>query len=62
MKRLMENQNKSSFVQWIVPFAVPMVVVLLILFSFSVRSNAKAEESIAEEMMMAAQRYREKRV
>lgn len=59
MKRLMENQNKSSFVQWIVPFAVPMVVVLLILFSFSVRSNARAEEAIAEEMMMAAQRYRE---
>lgn len=59
MKRLVENQNKSSFLHWIIPFAVPMVVVLIILFNFSVRSNAKAEESVMEEMAMTAQRYTE---
>lgn len=59
MKRLVENQNKSSFLHWIIPFAVPMVVVLIILFNFSVRSNAKAEESVMDEMTMTAQRYTE---
>lgn len=53
----MEKKNKSSILQWIVPFAVPMIVVLAILFSFSVKSNRDAKRSISDDLLRSAGRY-----
>lgn len=54
---LMEKQNRSAVLQWIVPFAIPMIVVLIILINFSVKSNASARMSVSEDILMSAQRY-----
>lgn len=53
----MENQNKSSVWQRILPFTVPMIVVVIILFNFSVRSNRSAKEAVADNMLRSTQRY-----
>ena len=53
----MEKKNKSSVLQWIVLFAVPMIVVLIILFNFSVRTNEDAKEAVSEDMLHSAGRY-----
>ena len=59
MKKSMENQNKPAVLQWIVPFAVPMVVVLIILFNFSMKSKVMAQKVIMDDMLAATQRYAE---
>ena len=48
MKRAMENQSKSAVLQWIIPFAVPMVVVLVILFNFAVKSKESAQQIVTD--------------
>ena len=53
----MENQNKPSVLHWILPFAVPMIVVLIILFNFLVRSNRSAKEAVADSILRSTQRY-----
>lgn len=59
MKKSTEGQNKPAVLQWIVPFAIPMVVVLLILFNFSMKSKVNAQKRISEDMLASAQRYAE---
>ena len=59
MKKSVENQNKHSVLQWIIPFAVPMVVVLIILCHFAIRSKASAQQAVTEGMLTATRRYAE---
>ncbi len=59
MKRAMENQSKSAVLQWIIPFAVPMVVVLVILFNFAVKSKESAQQIVTDDMLTATKRYAE---
>ena len=53
----MEKKNKPSVLQWIIPFAIPMIIVLIILFNFSVRTNTNAKESVSDDMFRSAGRY-----
>ena len=53
----MEKKNKPSVLQWIIPFAIPMIIVLIILFNFSVRTNTNAKESVSDDMFRSARRY-----
>lgn len=55
----MEKKSKSSVLQWVVPFAVPMIVVVIILFNFSAKSNAAARQSVADDLRRSARRYAE---
>lgn len=55
----MEKQNRPVVLQWILPFAVPMIVVLIILLIFSVRSSESAKASVSEDMLVMAQQYAE---
>lgn len=59
MKRAMENQSKSAVLQWIIPFAVPMVVVLVILFNFAGKSKESAQQVVTDDMLTATKRYAE---
>ena len=59
MKRAMENQSKSTVLQWIIPFAVPMVVVLVILFNFAGKSKESARQVVTDDMLTATKRYAE---
>lgn len=59
MKKSMKNPNKHSVLQWIVPFAVPMVVVLIILFNFALRSKVGAQRAVEENMLTSTRRYAE---
>lgn len=59
VKKSMENQNRSAVLQWIVPFVVPVVIVLIILFNFSVKSKADARQAVTDDMLVSTQRYAE---
>lgn len=55
----MEKKSKSSVLQWIVPFVVPMLIVVIILFNFSVKSNTAARQAVADDLCRSARRYAE---
>ena len=59
MGKSMEKKSKSSVLQWVVPFAVPMIIVVIILFNFSAKSNAAAKQSVADDLCRSARRYAE---
>ena len=59
MRKSMEKKSKSSVLQWVVPFAVPMIIVVVILLNFSAKSNAAAKQSVADDLCRSARRYAE---
>lgn len=55
----MEKQSEHSVLKWAVPFAAPMIVVLIIIFNFSVKSGASARQIVADNMMLSTRRSAE---
>ncbi|MCD7724067.1 MAG: sensor domain-containing diguanylate cyclase [Clostridiales bacterium] len=53
----MENQNKSVTFQWFVTSAILMIVVLVMLFNFSIKSSADAEEEVYTDLIQSTQQY-----
>ena len=46
MGKSMDNRNKSSVLQWVIPTAIMMVVVMAMLINFSNKSSTEAEETV----------------
>lgn len=53
----MDNQNKSSVLQWLIPTGIMMVVVIGMLLSFSAKSNKEAEASVSRTLISSAEEY-----
>lgn len=53
----MDNQNKSSVLQWFVPTGIMMVVVIATLLSFSAKSNKEAESTVSKTLITSAEGY-----
>lgn len=53
----MDNQNKSSVLQWLIPTGVMMVVVVAMLLSFSSKSNKEAEASVSRTLITSTEGY-----
>lgn len=53
----MEKQNRSIAFSWIVPSAILMVVVLAMLFSFSLKSSSEATETVSKNLIEATEQY-----
>lgn len=56
----MDNQNKSSVLQWLIPTGVMMVVVVGMLVSFYSRSNRDAENSVLKTLVSSTETYGER--
>ncbi|MDE6404705.1 MAG: sensor domain-containing diguanylate cyclase [Lachnospiraceae bacterium] len=56
----MDNQNKSSVLQWLVPTGVMMVVVIAMLLSFTAKSNKEAEASVSKTLIASTEGYGER--
>ncbi|MDE5717207.1 MAG: sensor domain-containing diguanylate cyclase [Lachnospiraceae bacterium] len=56
----MDNQNRSSVLQWLVPTGVMMVVVIAMLLSFSAKSNKEAEASVSKTLIASTEGYGER--
>ena len=56
----MENQNRSIAFSWIVPSAILMIVVLTMLFSFSLKSSSEATEAVSKNLIEATEQYSNK--
>ena len=56
----MENQNRSIAFSWIVPSAILMIVVLTMLFSFSLKSSSEATEAVSKNLIEATEQYSDK--
>lgn len=53
----MDNQNRSSVLQWLIPTGIMMVVVIGMLLSFSSKSNKEAEASVSRTLISSAEGY-----
>lgn len=53
----MDNQNRSSVLQWLIPTGIMMVVVIAMLLSFSAKSNKEAEMSVSKTLISSAEGY-----
>lgn len=53
----MDNQNKSSVLQWLIPTGIMMVVVIGMLLSFSAKSNKEAEASVSRTLISSTEEY-----
>lgn len=53
----MNNQNRSSVLQWLIPTGVMMVVVIGMLLSFSSKSNKEAEAAVTRTLIDSAEGY-----
>lgn len=56
----MDNQNRSSVLQWLIPTGVMMVVVVAMLVSFYSKSNKDAENSVLKTLISSAETYGER--
>lgn len=56
----MDNQNKSSVLQWLVPTGIMLAVVVGMLVSFSFKSNKEAESSVLKSLVASAETYGER--
>lgn len=56
----MDNQNKSSVLQWLIPTGVMMVVVVGMLLSFYSKSNKDAENAVYKTLVSATEIYGER--
>ena len=53
----MNNQDKSSVLQWVIPTGIMMVVVVAMLLSFSAKSNKEAETTVSKTLISSAEGY-----
>ncbi len=53
----MDNQNKSSVLQWLIPTGIMMVVVIAMLLSFSAKSNKEATATVSKTLISSAEGY-----
>lgn len=53
----MEKQNRSAIVSWLFPLFFLLVVVFIMLFNFSTKSKADAEETISKNLIRSTQDY-----
>lgn len=56
----MDNQNKSSVLQWLIPTGIMMAVVVGMLVSFSFKSNKEAQDSVLKTLISSAETYGER--
>ena len=53
----MDNRNRSSVLQWLIPTAVMMVVVMAMLINFSNKSSTEAEDTVARTLIASTESY-----
>ncbi len=56
----MDNQNKSSVLQWLIPTGIMMAVVVGMLVSFSFKSNKETQDSVLKTLISSAETYGER--
>ena len=55
----MEKQNRSAIVSWVVPSLILIIVIFVMMFSFSSKSTADASDTISRNLIRSAQTYGE---
>ena len=55
IRKRMNNQNRSSVLQWLIPTGIMLVVVIGMLLSFSAKSNKEAEMSVSRTLIASAE-------
>ena len=53
----MDNQDKSSVLQWLIPTGIMMVVLVAMLLSFSAKSNKEAEATVSKTLISSTEGY-----
>lgn len=53
----MDDRNRSSILQWILPTAVMMIVVMVMLFNFSSKSSAEAQDTVSRTLIAATESF-----
>lgn len=56
----MDSQNKSSILQWLIPMGIMMMVVIVMLASFSKRTSSDAEVSVSRTLIASTESYGER--
>ena len=55
----MEKQNRSAIVSWAVPLVILVLVIAVMMLSFSTKSNSEASDTISRNLIRSAQTYGE---
>ncbi len=55
----MEERNKSAIISWIVPAIIFLLVVFVMMFNFSTKSSAAAEDTVSRNLVKSVQAYAE---
>lgn len=53
----MDNQDKSSVLQWLIPTGIMMVVLVAMLLSFSAKRNKEAEATVSKTLISSTEGY-----
>lgn len=53
----MDNQNKSSVLQWLMPTSIMMLVVIVMLVNFARKANAEAESAVTKNLVADVESY-----
>lgn len=53
----MDNQNKSSVLQWLIPTSIMMLVVIVMLVSFTHKADGEAETSVSKSLIADVESY-----
>lgn len=53
----MDNQNKSSILQWLIPTVAMMVVVIIMLVSFTHNADQEAEDTVSKTLISNVESY-----
>lgn len=56
----MDDRNRSSVLQWVIPTAVMMIVVMAMLFNFSSKSSAEAEDTVSRTLIVSTESFSDK--
>lgn len=57
MKKRMDNQNKSSVLQWLIPTSIMMLVVIVMLVNFTIKANKEAENTVTKNLISDVESY-----
>ena len=55
----MEKQNRSAIAAWVIPSLTLIIIIFIMMFSFSSKSTADASDTISENLIKSAQTYGE---
>lgn len=53
----MDNQNRSSVLQWLIPTGIMLVAVVVMLFRFSSKSNTESQNSVFKTLIASTETY-----